>query len=79
MVSKDVNEEVRMMVRRLAERESQMRKELESEYTRGMEDGYADGYNDGYSQGLRDGYEKGECEVWDVAFSEGYKAAKDEL
>lgn len=74
MVS-NVNEEVLMYVRQLAERESKMQKELEAQYMLGIGDGYNDGYNDGYRDGLQEGFEKGRCETWDEAYSEGYKAA----
>ncbi len=74
----EVNEEVLMYVRQLAERESKMQKELEVQYMLGIGDGYNDGFNDGYRDGLQEGFEKGRCETWDEAYSEGYKAWKDE-
>ncbi len=69
MVS-EVNEEILLYVRKLAERERLMQKELEKQYVLGLEDGFADG--------VTVGYEKGQCETWDEAYTAGYRAAKDE-
>ena len=63
--------EVQLIIQKGIQAEAQGRRELE--------EAYCVGYDDGFRDGLAAGYERGDCEMWDEAYSSGYRAAEEEL